>query len=199
MLAATTSDASLPVILLTGGGLAIVGTMVGVIVTQVFTTKMARESRREARRLALKTFQRETLVALQDDVVALNLASAEVKKFAAKYSRGELSSEEYEPLKAAYRERSFRVRMLASRIRDEQLRGGVDALLRVQHEMLEDAENPDRARPEPGENPFRRSFEHVQHTRLGMAAVVDRAGQLIRSMDELEEGPAEASKQSRGP
>jgi hypothetical protein len=162
MLAASTSDASLPVILLTGGGLAIVGTVVGAIVTQVFTTKMARESRREARRVALKSFQRETLVALQDNVVALNLASAEVVESAAKYSRGELSTEEYEPLKAAYRERRFRLRMLASRVRDEQIRGGVDALLRSQDRSLEAIENPDKASPEPGENPFRRSAQQIR-------------------------------------
>jgi hypothetical protein len=59
------------VTLLTGGGLALVGVLTGAVITQVSTAAIARENRREARRMALKTFQRDTLIALQDSAITL--------------------------------------------------------------------------------------------------------------------------------
>lgn len=60
------SNESLFVVLLTGGGLAVVGSVVGQGIASRTALSREREARREARRLSLLDFRREAVVSFQD-------------------------------------------------------------------------------------------------------------------------------------
>lgn len=98
---ATASNENLIIVLLTGGGLAIIGSIVGQGIASRTALSREREARREARRLALLDFRREALVAFQDLLVA----------------EAELASDDYAGRQLA----EFRVRSLFTRIGDREL------------------------------------------------------------------------------
>lgn len=64
------SNESLFIVLLTGGGLAVVGSIVGQAMASRTALSREREARREARRETLLDFRREAIVAFQDLLVA---------------------------------------------------------------------------------------------------------------------------------
>jgi hypothetical protein len=173
---AITTEGDLLVILLTGGGLALLGTVLGALITQVFTAAAARQSRREARRVALKTFQRDTLVALQDNVVAMNVLFRDVSSMR---GAAEQTDAEYREQSSRYRAATMQVRMLASRVRDTELREAVEGLLHAHDKWL---------KSDTGIAPA----DVARSATDGMAAVLGRAGHLIRTMDELEEAETES-------
>jgi hypothetical protein len=181
--AATTADGDLLLVLLTGGGLALLGTVLGALITQVFTAAAARHSRREARRVTLKTFQRDTLVVLQDNVVAMNVLFEDLRSMR---GAADQSEAEHRGQSSHYRAATMQVRMLASRVRDTELREAVDGLLDAHAKWLRwDEGIPPR--------------DILQGVTTGMRAVLGRAGQLIRTMDELEEAEKQAeAKSDRG-
>ena len=119
------------IVLLTGGGLALIGTVLGALITQVFTIRIGREARREERRLAVKTFQRDTLVALQDDLVAaMNL-------FEAARITAQGPETEFANARAEFEQMARRVEMHSTRVRDDQLRAHVNVWLSSEREVLD--------------------------------------------------------------
>jgi hypothetical protein len=90
-------------------------------------------------------------------------------------------------LEAVYLEKLFRVQMLASRVRAQALRDEAKALLDLQQRGLEVANDPRKAEVPPGENPVRRVVAELRATISATDAVVRRAGELIRTHDELDE------------
>ena len=159
------------IVLLTGGGLALIGTVLGALITQVFAVRIGREARREERRLAVKTFQRDTLVALQDDLVeAMNLFEA-----ARKLRDG--PTDEFEGAKSTFETVARRVEMHATRVRDERLRTAVMAWLRSSRK---DFEPTDGARRIYTASDIREAM-FTTHT------IYDRAGELIRTLDAVDE------------
>jgi len=159
--------------LLTGGGLAVIGTVAGALITQTFTLRLGRENRREARRLAVKSFQRDTLVVLQDAVLAL----IDLDRLA----RNSVDAD-HDDLVAKRDAAALRVRMLGSRVRDESLRTKVDELLEADREMWQEDE---RAREEGRRFNFPNRSQ-LQRKTASMRAIYDRAGELIRSLDEID-------------
>jgi hypothetical protein len=95
------SNESLFIVLLTGGGLAVVGSIVGQAMASRTALSREREARREARRQTLLDFRREAIVAFQD----LLLAEAE------------LASDD----DGGRRQAEFRARLLFTRIGDHEL------------------------------------------------------------------------------
>jgi hypothetical protein len=95
------SNESLFIVLLTGGGLAVVGSIVGQAMASRTALWREREARREARRETLLDFRREAIVAFQDLLVA----------------EAELASDDYE----GRRQAEFRARLLFTRIGDREL------------------------------------------------------------------------------
>jgi ribosomal protein L4 len=155
------------VVLLTGGGLALVGTVLGALITQVFSLRLNRETRREARRMAVKSFQRDTLVALQDNVAE----TVELFRVARNLEKG--PEDEYAAARAKYDAEAFRVRMLASRIRDEELRSAVGTYLEGHDEWMQVGGIPHRSM--------------LQKISSSAAEIYDRAGLLIRTLDAIDE------------
>jgi len=98
-MAATTE--SLFVVLLTGGGLAVVGSIVGQGIASRTALSREREARRDARRQTLLDFRREALVAFQDLLVA----------------EAELPRDDHEGRQLV----EFRARLLFTRIGDRDL------------------------------------------------------------------------------
>jgi hypothetical protein len=95
------SNESLFIVLLTGGGLAVVGSIVGQAMASRTALSREREARREVRRQTLLDFRRDAVVAFQD----LLLAEAE------------LPSDD----DAGRRQAEFRARLLFTRIGDREL------------------------------------------------------------------------------
>jgi hypothetical protein len=95
------SNESLFIVLLTGGGLAVVGSIVGQAMASRTALSREREARREARRQTLLDFRREAIVAFQDLLVA----------------EAELANDDY----AGRSQAEFRVRLLFTRIGDREL------------------------------------------------------------------------------
>jgi hypothetical protein len=144
------------VVLLTGGGLALIGTVLGALITQVFAVRLGRETRREERRMAVKSFQRDTLVALQDGVArTMDLSRA------SQTAQGD----ERAVARAEYDSAALHVRMLSTRVRDEQLRSAVTTFLEVHRERLDTTGFPTR--------------ESQQKIMSSVGPIYDRAGQLI--------------------
>ena len=164
--------------LLTGGGLAVIGTVAGAFITQTFTLRLGRENRREARRLAVKSFQRDTLVLLQDAVLELlDLRRA--------LSRAYHDSDgDRDDLVAKRDAADLRIRMLGSRVRDESLRTQVDELLEAEEEI---SQREERARREGKAILAIPTRSIMQQKTFAMRAIYDRAGELIRSLDEIDE------------
>jgi hypothetical protein len=161
--------------LLTGGGLAVIGTVAGALITQTFTLRLGRENRREARRLAVKSFQRDTLVLLQDAVLEL----LDLRRVA-----HDGSEAEQDDAVAKHDAAALRVRMLASRVRDESLRTQVHELLEAERTI---SQRDEQARQE-GDTMLRILPRNLlQQKTTAMRAIYDRAGQLIRSLDEIDE------------
>jgi hypothetical protein len=151
---------------LTGGGLALIGTVLGALITQVFSLRLNRETRREARRMAVKSFQRDTLVALQDNVaetIELFRAARNLKE----------EEDEYAAARAKYDAAALRVRMLSSRIRDEELRSAVGTFLDAHDEWLK-----------AGGGILGRSS--AQTITRSVGEIYDRAGLLIRTLDAID-------------
>ena len=95
------SNESLFIVLLTGGGLAVVGSIVGQAMASRTALSREREARRDARRQTLLDFRREAIVAFQD----LLLAEAELAR----------------DDDAGRRQAEFRARLLFTRIGDREL------------------------------------------------------------------------------
>jgi hypothetical protein len=137
------TDAALWIVLLTGGGLAIIGTVVGAFVTYASNARLGRETRREARRVAVKSFQRDALVALQQAVVELFEATGPVLFDLARQAEGHEPTD-VEAQRAVnnavitYNICQLRVRMLASRIRDDTLRAAAHDFLDAHEEIVEE-------------------------------------------------------------
>lgn len=158
------------IVLLTGGGLALIGTVLGALITQVFAVRIGREARREERRLAVKTFQRDTLVALQDDVVeAMNLFEA-----ARLLRQG--PEEEYADARIAYEKVARRVSMHATRVRDDELRASVRDWVSSDREYFDAVDN---------NRPITAST--IRKTAHAVRSIRDRAGELIRTLDAIDE------------
>jgi hypothetical protein len=156
------------VVLLTGGGLALIGTVLGALITQVFAVRIGRENRREERRMAVKSFQRDTLVALQDsvaDVMGLSEVARDLKGG---------PEAEYESARTSYRAETLRVRMLASRIRDDELRSATKDFLEGHDAWLYG-----------GSTILTRTA--AQKLTASVRAIYDRAGHLIRTLDAIDE------------
>jgi hypothetical protein len=159
------------IVLLTGGGLALIGTVLGALITQVFTIRIGREARREERRLAVKTFQRDTLVALQDDLVeAMNLFEA-----ARMLHQG--PEAEFAAARAEFEKVARRVEMHATRVRDDELRANVNTWLRSEREVLDAIEKNEGMIPASA----------IRHAAGSVHSVYDRAGELIRTLDAIDE------------
>ena len=168
MTSATVDGGSLVLVLLTGGGLTLVGTLLGAVVNQRFALQIGREARREERRLAVKSFQRDTLVALQDSVAEL------LDRRSAAW-RPTDSEADRRTAVDAYEATALRIRMLASRVRDEPLRAAAHSLLEAEAKWNESRE--------------RQPFVHASvagQMASAMRAMYDRAGELIRTLDEIE-------------
>jgi hypothetical protein len=153
------------VVLLTGGGLALIGTVLGALITQVFSLRLNRETRREARRMAVKSFQRDTLVALQDNVAETIDLFRAVRRLE--------PGDELAAAQAKYDASALRVRMLASRIRDEELRGAVGTFLEGHDEWMKAGPMPNRSM--------------LQKISSSVAEIYDRAGLLIQTLDAIDE------------
>jgi hypothetical protein len=95
------SNESLFVVLLTGGGLAVVGSIVGQGIASRTALSREREARRDARRQTLLDFRREALIAFQDLLVA----------------EAELARDDHEGRRLV----EFRARLLFTRIGDRDL------------------------------------------------------------------------------
>ena len=183
-IALTTDDGDLLLVLLTGGGLALLGTVLGALITQVFAAAAARQSRSEARRVALKSFQRDTLVALQDNIVAMDVVFDELRAMRRSGDQGDAAEQSGRP--SEYHAAASHVAMLASRIRDTELREAVKRLLAANDKYLNLSGKIVPA-------------DIIRDTAKGTSAVVDRAGHLIRTMDELEEAETNGeAKSDRG-
>jgi hypothetical protein len=170
------STGELILALVTGGGLAVVGTVLGALITQTFTIRLGRENRREARRLAVKSFQRDTLVLLQDAVLALIDLDQAVRHAL------DASDADHGDAVAKRGAAALRVRMLASRVRDENLRSRV-------HELLEADEaiwQRDEGSRKEGARLKILPRDLLQRKTASMRAIYDRAGELIRSLDEID-------------
>jgi len=170
------STGELILALVTGGGLAVVGTVLGALITQTFTIRLGRENRREARRLAVKSFQRDTLVSLQDAVLELFDLGDAVRQ------AHDAPDADHEAAVAKRRAAALRVRMLASRVRDESLR-------RQAHELLEAEEatwQMDEGARREGKRRAILTRGILQQKTTAMRAIYDRAGELIRSLDEID-------------
>jgi hypothetical protein len=173
------------VTLLTGGGLALVGALTGAVITQVSTAAIARENRREARRMALKTFQRDTLIALQDSAITLLESEfQDVIRSAARpdpplVARAALAERRsFRDKKAAFQVTSSQVLLLASRVRDDELRERVTSLLTAMGEAVDAA--------------IERGDDDVEAGLVGriwgeQVQILQRAGHLIRTLDELDD------------
>jgi hypothetical protein len=98
------SSESLFIVLLTGGGLAVVGSVVGQGIASRTALSREREARREARRLSLLDFRREAVVSFQDALLD-RAANAELSADRADDPPG------FE----------FRMRLLLTRIGDSEL------------------------------------------------------------------------------
>jgi hypothetical protein len=96
-----TTDGSLLVVLLTGGGLALIGSVLGRLLASRDAARRERSARAQGRRFALLDFRRESLVRFQDLLV-------ETSELAQDDGRRETMS--------------FRARLLLTRIGDEELR-----------------------------------------------------------------------------
>jgi hypothetical protein len=163
---ASVDAGDLLVVLLTGGGLALLGTVLGALITQTFTIRFGRETRREERRLAIKSFQRDTLVTLQDRVIELSDLTSAVRR-----AQRDEGDEGDEGARDEYRTAAQRVRMLASRVRDEQLRSDVHKLLETYDALLE-------------RGMTRGVVRRLEDSRR---SIYDRAGELIRTLDRIDE------------
>lgn len=162
------STEELLIALLTGGGLALLGTVLGALITQVFAARLERERRSEARLLAVRTFQRDTLVALQDDVVeADNLFQT---------AQGLWGSEEFAASWSAYESVSRRVVMHGTRVRDDYLRAAVTTWVQSRRGWLDDKESTGIV-----------SAKTIRKTIYSVRAVHDRAGELIRTLDAIDD------------
>jgi hypothetical protein len=170
------STTELILALVTGGGLAVVGTVLGALITQTFTIRLGRENRREARRLAVKSFQRDTLVLHQDAVLELLHLDRAMRRAHDDAEQGDVVEER----DAA----ALRVRMLASRVRDESLRTQVHELLEADDAI---SQWDEEAREEGGAGLRILPRHFLQRKTKAMRAIYDRAGQLIRSLDEIDE------------
>ena len=153
----------LVVVLLTGGGLALIGTVLGALITQVFAVRIGREARREERRMAVKTFQRDTLVALQD-------AAVELAELAFSFEDGV----ESDALRLKFDTSASHLQMLGSRVRDEHLRKAVDTHVNGLSELVK--------RDDQVRNP-----NALIDAMLAQEDLQDRAGQLIRTLDAIDE------------
>ena len=159
------------IVLLTGGGLALIGTVLGALITQVFAVRIGREARREERRLAVKTFQRDTLVALQDDLVeAMNLFEA------ARLLRRDPGAE-FAHARIDYENVARRVEMHATRVRDDDLRAHVQEWLSSEREYLDAVENNKGIIPASA----------IRKAAGSVGPIYDRAGELIRTLDAIDE------------
>jgi hypothetical protein len=159
------------IVLLTGGGLALIGTVLGALITQVFAVRLGREARREERRLAVKTFQRDTLVALQDDLVeAMNLFDT-----ARALRKG--PEAEFASARSEYERAARRVGMHATRVRDDHLRAAVNEWLSSQREYLDAVENNKGIVP----------ASTIRKAARSVRPIYDRAGELIRTLDAIDE------------
>lgn len=98
------SNESLVVVLLTGGGLAIIGSIVGQGIASRTALSREREARREARRQSLLDFRREAVVSFQDALLE-RAANPELTADRADDPRGF----------------QFRMRLLLTRIGDSEL------------------------------------------------------------------------------
>jgi hypothetical protein len=156
--------------LLTGGGLALLGTVLGALITQAFTIRIGREQRREARLMELRTFQRDTLVSLQDELVdADNLYQ---KAYDLKDSDGFAEAwSDYEVV-------ARRLTMHGTRVRDDYLRAAVDAWLDARREWHD-------AVVAPGTTILTAST--IRKLQYSVNAVHDRAGELIRTLDAIDD------------
>jgi hypothetical protein len=179
------------IVLLTGGGLALIGTVLGALITQVFTIRIGREARREERRLAVKTFQRDTLVALQDDLVeAMNL-------FEAARMLHEVPEAEFAAARAEFEKVARRVEMHATRVRDDELRANVNTWLSSKREVL-DAIEKSEGMIEKTKKPIIPSSA-IRHAAGSVHSVYDRAGELIRTLDAIDEPDGVARQVSGTP
>ncbi|HZX55075.1 MAG TPA: hypothetical protein VFE86_10360, partial [Ilumatobacteraceae bacterium] len=95
------SNESLFIVLLTGGGLAVVGSIIGQAMASRTALSREREARRDARRQTLLDFRREAIVAFQDLLV----------------TESELANDDY----AGRSQAEFRTRLLFTRIGDREL------------------------------------------------------------------------------
>ena len=157
------------VVLLTGGGLALIGTILGALITQVFAVRIGREARREERRMAVKSFQRDTLVALQDTATKSNdLLVAAIRTLDDPRHTG---SDAFAAEETFYSE-CRRLRMLGTRIRDDELRSAVEDYI----DLL------DRQRREP-RSKIRFESSHIHAEKQ----LYERAGQLIQTLDAIDD------------
>jgi hypothetical protein len=166
------------IVLLTGGGLALIGTVLGALITQVFTIRIGREARREERGLAVKTFQRDTLVAVQDDLVeAMNL-------FEAARMLKQSPDAEFVAARAEFEKVARRVEMHATRVRDNELRAHVSLWLTSEREALDAIETSKGIREAKKTIVPASAIRHAQGS---VHSIYDRAGELIRTLDAIDE------------
>jgi hypothetical protein len=165
------SNASDPLwlVLLVGGGLGLVATLAGALVTQWNATRLDAEARKEARRMAVKTFQRDALVALQQAALDLQARTDALRR--AEGSDGEPAAED------ARQVARLQVAMFASRVRDEDLRQGVRDLLDSEDFVFKSRKTGDRIIP----------AAVIRQRMRATHMIYDRAGELIRTLDELDE------------
>jgi len=160
----------LVIVLLTRGGLALIGTVLGALITQVFAVRIGRETRREERRMAVKTFQRDTLVAVQDDLLdAMNLFEK---------ARGLRNGpkDEFAAARREFESVARRVQMHATRVRDEQLRSAVNTWIGSERGWFDDIETVGMV-----------TASTIRKAALSVHQIHDRAGELIRTLDAIDE------------
>ena len=117
--------------------------------------------------MAVKSFQRDTLVAVQDRVIQLDVLLRAALRAAGR---------EREDAKAELDAAAGELRMLATRIRDQELRAAVNTRLKDQEQALEREES--RRFPTRAEQ---------QQRMVTAQAVYDRAGLLIQTLDAIDE------------
>jgi hypothetical protein len=162
--------------LLTGGGLALLGTVLGVFITQIFALRLGREQRREARLVEVRTFQRDTLVALQDEIVdAENLfeQASNLRK-----------TEDFAVAWSDYEKVARRVSMHGTRVRDEYLRAAVKTWLEARNEWHGAIVS---------QGPI--TAATIRKTQYSVLAVHERAGELIRTLDAIDEAEDQSAPQ----
>jgi hypothetical protein len=119
----------------------------------------------------VKTFQRDTLVALQDDLVeAMNLFEA-----ARMLKKG--PETEFAVARTEFEKVARRVEMHATRVRDDELRVHVNEWLSSEREVLEAIEKNTGIIPASA----------IRNAASSVHSIYDRAGELIRTLDAIDQ------------